>query len=104
VFCLHDFFLKPKSSFPPKLDKRTKLVSHIVTGDVFVSSEATTRLLRKEMNANAVEIEGAAVAQVCWQQHKPFIVIRSVTDNVGNTAVTDIRNFMKQPLTIRQDW
>jgi adenosylhomocysteine nucleosidase len=45
------------------------------------------------MNAEATEMEGAAVAQVCWQQQQPFIVIRSVSDNAGSTAYTDIRNF-----------
>jgi adenosylhomocysteine nucleosidase len=65
----------------------------IVTGDVFVSSAVATKELRKEMNAEATEMEGAAVAQVSYQQHVPFLVIRSMSDNAGNTALTDIKDF-----------
>ncbi|HEY5824308.1 MAG TPA: 5'-methylthioadenosine/adenosylhomocysteine nucleosidase [Cyclobacteriaceae bacterium] len=65
----------------------------IVTGDVFVSSSTATENLRKKMNADATEMEGAAVAQVCWQQLTPFVIIRSISDNAGNSAYTDIKNF-----------
>ena len=65
----------------------------IVTGDVFISSSIATEQLRKKMNADATEMEGAAVAQVCWQQLVPFVIIRSVSDNAGNSAYTDIKNF-----------
>jgi adenosylhomocysteine nucleosidase len=65
----------------------------IVTGDVFVSSSHVTEQLRKKMNADATEMEGAAVAQVCWQQLVPFVIIRSVSDNAGNSAYADIKNF-----------
>ena len=65
----------------------------IVTGDVFVSSGAAVRQLRSRMNADATEMEGAAVAQVCWQQHTPFIIIRSLSDDAGNNASALVRNF-----------
>ncbi|MBT1703326.1 5'-methylthioadenosine/adenosylhomocysteine nucleosidase [Chryseosolibacter indicus] len=65
----------------------------IVTGDVFVSSEKTTEHLRTRMNAEATEMEGAAVAQVCYQQKQPFIVIRSISDNANTKASHDIRSF-----------
>ncbi len=65
----------------------------IVTGDVFVSSNIATEQLRRKMNADATEMEGAAVAQVCWQQLVPFVIIRSISDNAGNTAYADIKNF-----------
>lgn len=65
----------------------------IVTGDVFVSSLQTTRSLRSKLNADATEMEGAAVAQACWQQKTPFIVIRSLSDDAGNNASLDVRSF-----------
>jgi adenosylhomocysteine nucleosidase len=65
----------------------------IVTGDVFVSSLATTQNLRSKLNADATEMEGAAVAQACWQQKTPFIVIRSLSDDAGNNASLDVRSF-----------
>ena len=65
----------------------------IVTGDVFVSSTTATQVLRKQMNAEATEMEGASVAQVCWQQRVPFIVIRSLSDDAGNNAHMDVKTF-----------
>jgi len=65
----------------------------IVTGDVFVASTAVTQNLRKALNADATEMEGAAVAQACWQQHTPFIIIRSLSDDAGNNASADVRSF-----------
>jgi len=67
----------------------------IITGDVFVSSEAATQKLYQQMNAAATEMEGAAVGQVCWQQHAPFIVIRSMSDKAGNHAYTDVQSFYR---------
>jgi adenosylhomocysteine nucleosidase len=45
------------------------------------------------MNADATEMEGAAVAQACWQQRVPFIVIRSLSDNAGDNAYDDVKKF-----------
>ena len=67
----------------------------IVTGDIFVSSPAKTAELRQLFNADAVEMEGAAVAQVCWQQNVPCLVIRCVSDKADATAIADFERFVK---------
>ena len=65
----------------------------IVTGDVFVSSNKAAEDLVQRLQADATEMEGAAVAQVCWQQKTPFIIIRSMSDNANNNAHTDVAAF-----------
>ncbi len=65
----------------------------IVTGDVFVSSEKLNNQLRYQLHAAATEMEGAAVAQVCWQQQTPFLIIRSLSDNANSKAQTDVKKF-----------
>ena len=72
----------------PKIIKGT-----IITGDVFVSSVTATQMLRKKTYADATEMEGASVAQACWQQQVPFIVIRSLSDNAGDNAYDDVKKF-----------
>lgn len=67
----------------------------IVTGDVFVSSEQAAQNLQQQLQADATEMEGAAIAQVCWQQKIPFIVIRSMSDKANNNAHMDIASFYK---------
>jgi len=65
----------------------------IVTGDVFVASTLATQQLWQKMHAEATEMEGAAVAQTCWQQKVPFLVIRSLSDSASNNAHEDVAAF-----------
>lgn len=67
----------------------------IVTGDVFVASAPVAQRLRLQLQADATEMEGAAVAQVCWQQSTPFIIIRSISDNANTNAYADAKAFYK---------
>ncbi|HZY78895.1 MAG TPA: 5'-methylthioadenosine/adenosylhomocysteine nucleosidase [Cyclobacteriaceae bacterium] len=80
-----------------KLGKRypTAIKGVIVTGDVFVASDKAVKDLRKKLNADATEMEGAAVAQVCLQLEQPFVVVRSLSDNAGNAASGDVKQFYK---------
>ncbi|GAB3172119.1 5'-methylthioadenosine/adenosylhomocysteine nucleosidase [Telluribacter humicola] len=71
------------------------ITGRIVTGDVFVSSAEKVEQLRRDFGADATEMEGAAVAQVCWQQQVPCIVIRSLSDKADGNAREDMLNFVK---------
>jgi adenosylhomocysteine nucleosidase len=82
-----------KIKSPQGLRSPKIITGTIVTGDVFVSSEKATQELLKQMHAEATEMEGAAVAQVSYQQHTPFLVIRSMSDNASSTAHADIETF-----------
>lgn len=68
----------------------------IVSGDSFVSSEAETKRIKKYFpNALVTEMEGAAVAQTCFQFQIPFVVIRSVSDTADATADIDFDEFVQ---------
>ena len=48
-----------------------------------------------KFNADAIEMEGAAIAQVCYLDKIPFIVIRSISDTPnGNNEIT-FEEFLK---------
>ena len=66
-----------------------------MTGDAFVASPAKKDALRKEFKADATEMEGAAVAQICRQQRVPCLVIRSLSDDAGDQAQENVRLFEK---------
>jgi adenosylhomocysteine nucleosidase len=68
----------------------------IVTGDAFVASPAKAKLLREEFEADATEMEGAAVAQVCWQRRVPCLILRSLSDSAGAKAPEDERLFERR--------
>ena len=65
----------------------------IVTGDSFIASTEKCAELRKMLEADAVEMEGAAVAQICYQRQIDHLVIRSISDSADEGAVTDKQMF-----------
>jgi len=69
------------------------VVGTIVTGDTFVSSKDKCVELAEKLDADAVEMEGAAVAQVCYQRGIGYVVIRSIADKAAEGAVVDKQKF-----------
>lgn len=68
----------------------------IGSGDQFVSSRYHLTQLNSSLSGLlAVEMEGAAVAQVCFELGVPFAVIRTISDNANEDAATDFMRFVK---------
>jgi len=65
----------------------------IVTGDAFVASREKGKEFEEKLGADAVEMEGAAVAQVCYQRDIGCLVIRSMSDKADESAVMDKQIF-----------
>lgn len=53
----------------------------IASGDIFISDEKMSLKINKKFNALCVEMEGAAIAQVCYLCNVPFLVIRAISDS-----------------------
>lgn len=70
-------------------DKSYKInVGTIASGDIFCTDIKMKDKIRSKFNADCVEMEGAAIAQVCYLDKIPFIVIRSISDTPnGNNAI-----------------
>jgi adenosylhomocysteine nucleosidase len=67
----------------------------IVSGDRFVSSAAECAALRVALpDALAVEMEGAAVAQVCADFGVPLAVVRTISDRADESAHVDFLRFI----------
>ena len=71
----------------------------IASGDRFVSGADESHLLRELMaraghEVLAVEMEGAAVAQVCMDYGVPFAVMRTVSDRADDSAHVDFPAFV----------
>ncbi len=69
----------------------------VVSGDRFVSSAAQSDALRADLpDALAVEMEGAALAQVCTDFGCPFAVLRTVSDRADGSAHVDFPRFIDE--------
>lgn len=69
----------------------------VVSGDRFVSSAAESQALRTALpDALAVEMEGAAMAQVCADFSAPLAVIRTISDRADDTAHLDFGRFVAE--------
>ena len=53
----------------------------VSSGDIFISDEKMGAKINKKFNALCVEMEGAAIAQVCYLCKIPFLVIRAISDS-----------------------
>ncbi len=69
----------------------------LATGDSFISSKKQINQLNKDFpELYAVEMEGAAFAQVCFQEKIDWIVIRVISDCANNEASSDFSEFLKK--------
>lgn len=76
-------------------DLQTKKAT-ILTGDQFMNNaEATNKIKELFPAAEAVEMEGAAIAQTCYQFNIPFVVIRSISDIAGQENAVEYQEFVE---------
>jgi adenosylhomocysteine nucleosidase len=68
----------------------------VISGDRFVATRVESDQLRALLpDALAVEMEGAAVAQVCHDFGRPFGVVRTVSDRADDAAPGDFQRFVR---------
>jgi adenosylhomocysteine nucleosidase len=83
----------------PKL--RTGLIA---SGDQFISDAGVVAALRRNLpDLIAIEMEGAAVAQVCYEFDRPLLVVRAISDSADHAAAVDFPKFLQAvatPITV----
>jgi adenosylhomocysteine nucleosidase len=75
-----------------------KIVQGLVaSGDKFFASGSEIRELRERLpEVCCVEMEGAAVAQVCDEYGIPFAVVRTISDSADENSVHDFPRFSRE--------
>ena len=65
----------------------------IATGDQFISSEDYVRTLQEDFGAIACEMEGAAIAQTCYLNQTPYVIIRAISDKADHSEEVSFEKF-----------
>ncbi len=68
----------------------------ILTGDQFVGCTVVRDKLHNDLSGMAVEMEGAAIAQVADRYQVPFVIIRSLSDLAGEESTMDFVKFLEE--------
>lgn len=93
AFSSKDRLMKMVTEF--KFPKHKIYQGTIISGDQFISSKEIKKNLAKEFNAMCVDMESAAVAQVCYQLNKDCLIIRSISDSVTDESMMEYTKFVK---------
>ena len=65
----------------------------VLSGDQFIADRSLVKQLHEQMGGACTEMEGAAVAQVCFMNKTPFVIIRSISDKADGSAHVDFVEF-----------
>lgn len=77
------------------LHSPTIYIGNIASGDRFISDNAEIERFRTELpDVLCVEMEGAAVAQICYEYGVPFGIVRTISDSANDDAHIDFIRFV----------
>lgn len=76
---------------PPRIEYGT-----VLTGDQYLDCEATRDRLHADLGGHAVEMEGAAISQVCESFGIPWLVVRALSDLAGSQSRFDFAAFVDE--------
>lgn len=82
-----------------QIDDHQVKVGRIATGDQFIANNQTAQAIYEEFGALACEMESGSIAQVCTLNQRPFVCIRSLSDNANSGANMDFASFL--PIAVK---
>lgn len=65
----------------------------VCSGDSFISEREQRDTIIKSFGGLCCEMEGAAIAQACWLNGTPFVIIRAISDKPDETVLVDYKVF-----------
>ena len=119
--CQHDFTVEAigfdkgeipytdRSTFPADTTMRKEAVDavhatvpdiqvfegRVCTGDQFISTKEQKELIKSNWEGMCCEMEGGAIAQVCYLNNTPFVIIRAISDKADESEKMNYEIFKK---------
>lgn len=73
-------------------------VGRVVSGDQFISDKEKKDWLVKTFAGYCTEMEGAAIAQACYLNRIPFLIVRAISDKADDSASVDYSVFEEKAI------
>ena len=72
-------------------------IEDIGSGDQFISTKKQIETIKSSIpSIGCVEMEGAAVAQVCYEYKMPYSIFRTISDKADDNAHVEFQKFAKE--------
>ena len=68
----------------------------VCSGDQFVASKEQKERIIEDFNGLCCEMEGGAIAQVCYLNNTPFVIIRAISDKADDSEEMSYEMFMAE--------
>lgn len=65
----------------------------VCSGDQFISSQEAKDRIVTEFRGDCAEMEGAAIAQVCYVNKIPFVILRAISDKADDSSSVSFEEF-----------
>ncbi len=89
-------YINPEQAEQFNIKSPKTILGDIGSGDKFVSNEKIITQLKKDIpSITCVEMEGASVAQVCYEYDIPFSIIRTISDKANDNSHIDFPEFAR---------
>lgn len=69
------------------------ITGRVASGDQFISTGEAKAKIRRDVQGDCAEMEGAAIAHACWLNRIPFLIIRAISDGAGEDAGISFERF-----------
>ena len=74
-----------------KVDK-----GRILTGDLFVSNNEDKEKITRNFKGHCLEMEGGSIAQTCYLNNIPFVILRAISDKANGEAHDNFTEFVRE--------
>jgi adenosylhomocysteine nucleosidase len=68
----------------------------VCSGDKFISTKEQKDTIIKNFGGMCCEMEGAAIAQTCYLNSTPFVIIRAISDKPDGGGSVDFNEFQAE--------
>ena len=68
----------------------------VCSGDQFISTHEEKDRITSTFGGLCCEMEGGAIAHVCWRNQTPFVIIRAISDKADDSEAVDYFTFKQE--------